>query len=204
MTRKSVYTLRGRITRKERNTAIKVAAAAAGGMGARFLLARPGIAVRAAKQTSKAVAGYGALAPAYPALRKDRKLALMYGGTGKVKPLSEVSPYTRRYGLAPRYILVPEYGFGISNVPIGSSRLIPYSDYQSRRERSSSSYQQNGGSPWAQRKRRTQGSSYIPRNRVSRRGGGQGRRYFRRGIASRSPYCYIHKKRHWCWNTRKR
>lgn len=39
-------------------------------------------------------------------------------------------------------------------------------------------------------------------NEVSRRARRKGRR--RRGISSRPPYCRVHSKSHWCWNTRKR
>lgn len=107
---------------------LTVASVMAGGS---FLLARPSFAFRAADIGSQLLASHIAVEAAYPAIYPSRKLGIQYGGTGEVTTLAKAIPQTGFYGYAPRYIPMLDFGFQITNVPVGSSRVV-YEQNKSR------------------------------------------------------------------------
>ena len=76
--------------------------------------------VRALGATTKAYAAMIALGDAYPAYRRDRMLAVRYGGSGEVTTLGRAIPITMMYGGIASKVPFPDVGFGLTNVPTGS------------------------------------------------------------------------------------
>lgn len=135
---------------------------------------RPGVAVRAADLGVKVAAGHFAMRDAYPALGPDHKLGIRYGGTGDVTTLAKAYPQSEFYGRAPRYIPWPDIGFGVTSVPVGSSRFIYESKKSESSFRTSSAIvRRKGGSGSTSRvtKRTTSSSTRRRRPKTIRRKG---------------------------------
>ena len=76
--------------------------------------------VRAMGPITKAYAAMIALGDAYPAYRRDKMLAVRYGGTGEVTTLGRAIPITMMYGGTASKVPFPDLGFGLTAVPTGS------------------------------------------------------------------------------------
>ncbi len=172
--------------------------------GASAIIRRfPSIGVTVMNKSVALVAAAGAMKDVYPGLMGDlgfetgHKLGVRYGGTGEVMPMSRAFPLTGIiYGPIARKVPVPQYGFGITSVPVGSTRWV----YEQKKAKSRPG--KDSGLPSTNRKARSGISSSRRRGSLARKGGNGSRRPVR-GRKRRPPYCRVHKRNHWCKYTRK-
>jgi len=171
-----------------------------------------GIQARLLNLGVKSYAAVVAMGDAYPALGPNYKLGIRYGGTGEVTTLGRAIPITQMYGSLPGKIPFPDFGFGLTAVPNTSSRWV-YENNKSRpgehRRRTScvagplqtdksmsgaSAFRKSGPSS------KSKSGQYIRRRRMTKGDSG-----IRRGARTRTtPWCTVHKRRHFCRLTRKR
>ncbi len=188
----------GRVTPKRRDTIVAAAAVSGVGYGTASLVTRfPSVGVTMMNKSVAAIAAAGAMRDIYPAFGPDYKFGIRYGGTGEVMPMSQAFPMTGMiYGSIARKVPVPQYGFGITSVPNGSTRWV----YEQKKVQSRPG--QDSGLPSTNRKARSGTSSSRSRRSLARKGGNGSRRSYR-GRKRRPPYCRVHKRNHWCKYTRK-
>ncbi len=161
--------------------------------GASTIIARaPSVGVAMMNKSVALIAAAGAMRDIYPAFGPHHKLGVRYGGTGEVMPMSQAWPMMGMiYGPIARKVPVPQYGFGFTSVPNGSSRWV----YEQKIAESRSG--KDSGLPSTNRKARSGTSSSRRRRSLARKGGNGSRRSYR-GRKRRPPYCRVHKRNHWC------
>ncbi len=156
----------------------------------------------------KATYYYAALSPVLPAVTRKKKIGFRFGGVG-VMPLGAF-PFPISMYITPstRSLPIPTFGFGFTAVPVGESRL-PFSE---SRGSSSQSYQQNGGPPamnlaiGGRKKTGPPLAGGPPITPPGPRGGYGGKTAggSKKARGRRAPYCWVHKKFHYCRITSKR
>ena len=133
----------GRLTPTPRRQATFVGAA----LGLAAVGALPaGLQVRLLTRTTHLYAGLVAMGDAYPALGSSQKLGIRYGGTGEVTTLGRAIPITNMYGPLPSKVPFPDFGFGLTAVPITSSRWV----YENNKSRGGEHTSQSSGTPVAE------------------------------------------------------
>lgn len=157
----------------------------------------------------KAAYYYTALQPVLPAVTREKKIGFRFGGVG-VMPLGALPfPFSMYITPSTRSLPIPTFGFGFTAVPLGESRL-PFSE---SRGSSSQSYQQNGGPPamnlatWEPKKKTGPPLAGGPPITPPGPQGGYGGKTAggsKKARGRRSPYCWVHKKFHYCRITSKR
>lgn len=160
------------------------------------------------KMGVRAAYSYFALRPVLPALRRDRKIGFRFGSKG-VMPLGALTGPLGMYVLPHmRRLPVPTFGFGFTAVPKEESRLPGRSKSRGGEHTTSSRTPETAtktivgplaktGSPIGDR-------PPLPPAAPGRGYGGDRRRQKRpvRPRRTLAPYCWRHKKRHFCKYTK--
>jgi hypothetical protein len=185
--------------RDKRNLAMIASVPLGLGVG-RAMLGSPSVVSRAYHIGMRLFAYEMALAPLLPALGPKHKVGIRYGWTGEWVRWDQ-HPIMMWYSMpSTRGLPIPEMGWGPTSVPVGSSRLVHMSDIEksrggSTRPKSSQQVRRTGG-PSAQ------GASGFGRSPSARKRTIRRAKASRRGVSS-APWCFTHKRRHWCRYTRK-
>ncbi len=185
------------------------------------LASRPKTAYNLYTYVSPVVASYYKLKAVWPALGPTKKVGIRIGSEPSTRTLGSMGPIIRgQYG--PDYmdrVPFPYPDIGIMAVPNSSSRMIWESKKQSKGGQDTS----RTGSPKARksirgpsaldpldkkayasrsRKRKSGTSSKPGRRKASSRSRGTKERRSRRNSRRPTPWCWRHKKLHWCKYTR--
>lgn len=184
-------------------------------LGAGAVYARPGMAIRAYKFALPRYVAAVEMAKLGPGLKGDlgfgggQQMGVRYGGTGEITTIGGAVPFTRMYGPA-HTLPFPDFGFGLTSVPEGSSRFYYEAGKSGLTTKQTTEiigeFKSRGGqarslpSSVGSRKSGSIGSPSAQATRSPSRG----RRGSRiSGRRRRAPYCRRHKKYHWCNFTRK-
>lgn len=152
----------------------------------------------------RAAYSYLALKPVLPAIRGDKKIGFRFGSRG-VMPLGALTGPLGMYVLPHmRRLPVPTFGFGFTAVPIEESRLPGRSKSRGGEHTTSSGTPETATKtivgPLAKTSTPIGGRTPIT-PRGPQRGYGGDRRRQKRPVRPRrtlAPYCWRHKKRHYC------
>ena len=191
----------------QRQTAFVGAAFTAAPIGG--ILRNPRSFVRSWRFGASTIQSVTELAGALPALGSSHKFGVRYGGAG-VTTIGETALGAMYMGGMPEASLpIPTFGFGITAVPVTSSRLV-YEQKKSRpgehtrrTSRVAGPLKTGKSMPGASAQKRKSSTS-------SKKGRGSGARLrVSRGHRLRKsrrtvPWCRVHNKRHYCRLTRKR
>lgn len=162
------------------------------------------ISLQAYKHGVPAFVNYLALRPALPAIRGDRKVGIRFGADRFI-PMGTLSGPLGMYVLPSlRRLPVPIFGFGLTAVPIEQSRLPGRSKSRGGEHTTSSGTPETATKtivgPLAKTGKPIGGRPPLPPAPPA--GGWRGdRRRQKRPVRPRrtmAPYCWRHKKRHYC------
>ena len=178
-----------------------------GGIGGRAVGAlsqrrRQQIALHGYKLGVRATYSYFALNPILPAIRGDRKIGFRFGSRG-VMPVGALFPGPLGMYILPhmRKLPVPTFGFGFTAVPKGESRLPGISQSRGGEHTTSSGTPNTTKTivgPSAKPVKPIGGTSTITPRGPQRGYGGKTAGGSRKARGRRTPYCWVHKKRHFC------
>ena len=160
--------------------------------GAGIVSTSPALTYRAYGLASRAVAKAAFIGPVLPALGPKAKVAVRWGGTGEFVRMDQ--HHMLRYYTTPatRGLPLPQFGWGLTAVPVGSTRL-PYE----MRKKGITNVQVVSGplSKSSQQRGKTRTATKLGRPSPSRGA--------RKKRAGGTPWCRVHRRRHWCPLTRK-
>ncbi len=161
--------------------------------GAGIVAASPSLTYRAYGLASRAVAKAAFIGPVLPALGPKAKVAVRWGGTGEFVRLDQHYMLRMYATPATRGLPLPQFGWGLTSVPAGSTRL-PYE----MRKKGITNVQVVSGplSKSSQQRGKTRAATKLGRPSSVR-----GARRRRAGV--NTPWCRVHRRRHWCPLTRK-
>lgn len=156
----------------------------------------------------RAAYSYFALKPVLPAIRREKKIGFRFGSKG-VMPLGALTGPLGMYILPNmRRLPVPTFGFGFTAVPKEESRLPGSSKSRGGEHTTSSGTPETATKtivgPLAKTSTPIGGRTPIT-PRGPQRGYGGDRRRQKRAVRPRrtlAPYCWRHKKRHYCIYTK--
>lgn len=177
-----------------------------GGIGGRAVGAlsqerRQSIAIHLYKLGVKAAYSYFALSPMLPALRADKKIGFRFGAKG-VMPLGTISgPLAFYIQPSMRKLPVPFFGFGFTAVSKDESRLPGRSASRGGEHTTSSGTPNTTKTivgPLAKPESPRGGSSTITPRGPQRGYGGKSAAGSKKARGRRAPYCWVHKRRHYC------
>lgn len=156
----------------------------------------------------RAAYSYFALKPVLPAIRGDKKIGFRFGARG-VMPLGAITGPMGMYILPHmRRLPVPTFGFGFTAVPKEESRLPGITQSRGGEHTTSSGTPETATKtivgPLAKTSTPIGGRTPITPRGPQRGYGGDRRRQKRAGRPWRPtpPYCWRHKKRHYCKYTK--
>ena len=177
-----------------------------GGIGGRAVGAlsqkrRQSLSIHAYKLGIKATYYYFALSPILPAMRGDKKIGFRFGAKG-VMPLGTISgPLAFYIQPSMRKLPIPFFGFGFTAVPKDEPRFLGISESRGGEHTTSSGTPITTKSivgPSAKPETPIGGTSTITPRGPQRGYGGKTAGGSKKARGRRAPYCWVHKKRHFC------